>query len=219
MRLWRADILGTAWRVVARAVQDGPGFGLLQRGRRGMTVALLGPDGAGKTTLAAAIATDFGLPVRRVYMGMWSQSQSGVLGSIPVLATLSRPIAAWRKGLVGEFHRARGRLVVFDRYTYDAFLPPRGTRTLLGHLYLWILVHAAPDPQLLIVLDAPGDLLFARKGESDPVRLEEDRHAFRALGDRLASVRIVDVAQSPEAVLAEVTDLIWRHYVDRQQRR
>ena len=38
--------------------------------RRGISVALLGPDGAGKTTLAGEIDNSFIFPVRRVYMGL-----------------------------------------------------------------------------------------------------------------------------------------------------
>jgi thymidylate kinase/O-antigen/teichoic acid export membrane protein len=213
LRLWRRDVVGTTRRVVARAVQRGLGFGRLLHRRWGVSVALLGPDGAGKTTLSAAIAADFGLPVRRIYMGMWSRSQRGLLDRIPGLTILARPLHAWRKALVAEYHRAQGRLVIFDRYTYDALIPPRGPLVLLKRPYFWILAHAAPAPQLVIVLDVPGEVLFARKGEFDPGRLEEDRLAFRALGDRLDCLRVVDAARSPDQVRAEVTDLIWQRYL------
>src|SRR5919198_4959406 len=42
--------------------------GLFLRSRRGMTVALVGPDGAGKSSSAAALARSFPLAVRTVYM-------------------------------------------------------------------------------------------------------------------------------------------------------
>lgn len=213
LRLWRRDLLGTTRRLVVRSAQRVVGYFRLARRRWGVSVALLGPDGAGKTTLAAAIANDFGLPVRRVYMGMWSASQRGVAGRIPGLAIVSRPFAAARKALVAEYHRAHGRLVIFDRYTYDALIPPRGSMVRVKRVYFWVLAHAAPAPQLVIVLDAPGELLFARKGEFDPVRLEEDRRAFQALGDRLEGVVVVDAARSADTVRAEVTDLIWRRYL------
>ncbi len=214
LRLWRRDRSGTICRVVARGFERGVGYGRLLRRRWGVTVALLGPDGAGKTTLAAGIAADFGLPVRSIYMGMWARSETGITDRIPGLRILARPWAAAAKSLVAEYHRAHGRLVIFDRYTYDALIPPRGRLASLKRPYFWILAHAAPAPQLVVVLDAPGETMFARKGESDPVRLEQDRHAFRAIGARLGGVTFVDAAQPADAIRAEVTDLIWRRYLD-----
>jgi thymidylate kinase len=116
--------------------------------------------------------------------------------------------------LVAEYHLAHGRVVIFDRYTYDALIPPRGPLVFLKRLYFWVLAHSAPAPQMLVVLDAPGELLFARKGEFSPVRLEEDRLAFLALGNRFR-IQVVDAAQPPDAVRAQVTDLIWQRCLDR----
>lgn len=213
LRLWRRDALRATGRIFGRAIERTVGFGRLLRRRWGLSVALLGPDGAGKTTLAAAIAADFGLPVRTIYMGMWSSPQRGLTGRIPGLAIVARPVAAACKALVAEYHRARGRLVIFDRYTHDALIPPRGPLVFLKRVYFWVLAHAAPTPQLVVVLDAPGYVLYARKGEFDPDRLEADRRAFRALNKRLGGVRIIDASRSPEVVKAEVTDLIWTRYL------
>lgn len=219
LRLWLRDPLRASGRVVVRIVARGAGMVRLVRRRWGVSVALLGPDGAGKTTLASAISADFGLPVHRIYMGMWSSSEPGIVGRVPGLAIAARPFAAARKALVAQYHRAHGRLVIFDRYTYDALIPPRGRLKWLKRPYFWILAHAAPAPQLVIVLDAPGPVLFARKGEFDPIRLEEDRLAFRDLAGRVDRLRVVDASQSPDSVRAEVTSLIWRQYLQREEGR
>src|SRR5205085_4677977 len=44
--------------------------GILAR-RRGLSVVLLGPNGVGKSTLAAGLQRSFCLPARSVYMGLW----------------------------------------------------------------------------------------------------------------------------------------------------
>ena len=121
--------------------------------RRGLAVALLGPDGAGKSTLAQAIAESFPLPVRVVYMGLW---RDGV-------GPLRRPLLAWRAYATGAWHRALGRTVVFDRYCYDAWLPPRGRFLALKRAYFAFLARTCPRPDLTFVLDLPTEIAEARK--------------------------------------------------------
>ena len=60
--------------------------------RRGPSVAVLGPDGAGKSTLTRGIADAFGLPARVVYMGLW-QGEDGAARPLPAaaLAAVRRP--------------------------------------------------------------------------------------------------------------------------------
>ena len=53
-----------------RRIKGGIGYRLRAWHRRGISVALLGPDGAGKTTLATEIEREFVFPVRRLYMGL-----------------------------------------------------------------------------------------------------------------------------------------------------
>ena len=212
LRLWRRDPSGAIRRIVVRAFARrrvrppaAPAVGRYGRaarpGRRGQDDA----GGGDRGRLRSPGAQDLHGHVGAV--------RGGRQDRIPGLTILARPWAAAAKSLVAEYHRAHGRLVVFDRYTYDALIPPRGRLASLKRPYFWILAHAAPAPQLVVVLDAPGELLFARKGESDPVRLEEDRLAFRALGARLGGVTIVDAAQPADAIRVEVTDLIWRRYL------
>lgn len=205
----RRDRPGVVWRSLVGATMRGLEPMLLLGRRRGLSVALMGPDGAGKSTLAAGIAEEFGLPVRRVYMGMWATTARR---RVPGLAIAIRPFAMWRRWLIARFHVAVGRLVIFDRYTYDALIPPTGSLTTLKRAYFWLLSHTIPAPDLVFILDAPGDLLHARKGEFDPDRLETDRMHFRSFAGRVPNVVVVDATRDPEAVRAEVTDRIWRRF-------
>jgi thymidylate kinase len=188
------------------------------RHRRGLTVALLGPRGVGKSTVARATVEGFAFPARRIDMGLWQGTEQGH-GRTPLqaLATIAaRPLRVWRGVGVAAAHAARGRLVVFDRYTYDALLPlpPTGSLRWLKVAYFRVLAYIAPRPDLVLVLDAPGAVAFLRKAESTPDRLEEERRVFLRLVERLGA-QTVDASRPLDAVCADVTATIWRRYVQR----
>ena len=182
--------------------------------RRGLSVAILGPDGAGKSTLARDIAAGFPFEGRPIYMGLWP-ARPPRRRSLPGAAQTLRPFTIWDRYLRAQAQRAMGHLVVFDRYTYDADLPPRPPFIRLKRLYFWLLAHAIPSPQLLILLDAPADVLHARRPEMDPLELERDRASFLGLIRRLPKIEVVDANRPGDAVRADVSDRIWRRYAAR----
>src|SRR5262249_48745517 len=73
---------------------------------RGLTVALLAPDGAGKTTLARSLGEAFYLPTRYIYMGANPQSGSIMLPTTPLLAQLHGGSPPPVRGLGGRSARA-----------------------------------------------------------------------------------------------------------------
>jgi thymidylate kinase len=178
--------------------------------RRGLTVALLGPDGVGKSTLVAGLAAAYPAPVETIYMGMWQGAdRPGRTRLDAAVAIVVRPLRVWRRVARGAVHVARGRLVVFDRYTYDALLPITGSLRWLKRPYFWVLAHLAPRPDLVLVLDLPGEVAFARKGEFSPEGLEAVRQGFLALAPRVGA-EIVDASAPPEQVRADVLARIER---------
>jgi len=106
----------------------------------------------------------------------------------------------WRRYLQARYAQARGHLVVFDRYAYDALLPQPQRRNPLKRLRRWLLAHACPPPHLVLVLDAPAEVLYARKGEHTVGKLESQRQAYRSLQTRLSNVTILDATREAEHV-------------------
>ena len=190
------------------------------RTRRGLSVAVLGPDGAGKSTLTQGVAASFGLPARVVYMGLW-QGEDGAPRSLPVaaFAAARRPFRSWRRAAVAYWHQARGRLVVLDRHPYDALLPPAPPHVLLKRLFFTLLAHTAPAPSLVLILDVPAEVAAFRRPEEDPGALATLRSEYLALSRRLSQAVVLDADRSPEALRAAAVDRIWKAVLDAETRR
>jgi thymidylate kinase len=217
---WRHEPLAARLGRLLRAGLGLPAALLNRRRRRGLSVALLGPDGAGKSTLAAGVARSFFAPVRTVYMGF---GVSGGTSRPPLLARLRVPglgapgrlFVLWWQFLKARYHQARGRLVIFDRYTYDALAPPPRRRGRLQRLSSWVKAHSCPAPNLVVVLDVPGPVMYQRKGDLSPEVLEAQRQRFRELGQRIPRVQVVDATRPPDAVRVDVVDRLWQLYAAR----
>lgn len=181
------------------------------------TVALLAPDGAGKTTLATGIGESSYFPVRSIYMGLYQKQNSEPEGwRPPGLGLMGRILTQWRRYLSARYHQIRSRLVIFDRYTYDSLLTPRRSLDPLRRLRRWLLAHACPPPDLIIVLDAPGKLLYARKGEHSADALEKQRQEYLQLRATVPQMKVVDASQDADTVRRQVMGMIW-HTLRKQQ--
>jgi hypothetical protein len=184
--------------------------------RRGRTVALLGPDGAGKSSLAERIGLGGPMPRRSVYLGLYGGARGGTRRRhVPGVGLIRRVAAMWRGWLIGEWHARRGRLVVFDRHPLDARLGAASggsglaRRDVTGRLRRAILGHAIPGPDVVIVLDAPADLLYARKPEHPLERIEQQRDRYRALARRMKRAVVVDAEPPLEDVARQITAIVW----------
>jgi thymidylate kinase len=230
---WRNPLM-SAWRHISTIMLRRMRPLLFALRQRGFSVALLAPDGAGKSTLAKELTHDVYLRARLIYMGTnidastvglptsrWLHEQlkarrNGATKKksppriiLKGAAFVNRLVEQWYRAGVAIGHLLRGRLVVFDRYIYDSWLnkPPA---TAWKRLRRKLFESLCPRPDLVILLDAPGQMLFERKGEHTPEWLEKQRRAYLALQDHVPQMRIVDATQQAEAVKREVTAMIWR---------
>ncbi len=231
--LFWSDPLGNLWRNVESRFLRRLRSLFFMMSRHGVSMALLAPDGAGKSTLAGTLSRDNILRAKIVYMGSnlefstvglptttWlrsrvrslSEDDGGATGiALRAVNFFNRLTEQWLRCFVGLYHKWTGRFVVFDRYVYDALqsAPPR---TVWQRMRRALLVKTCPEPDVVVLLDAPGEILFARKGEHSPERLERQRQVLLALQGRLSNMVIVDATRPAEDVRREVSAILWNRY-------
>jgi thymidylate kinase len=219
--------------------------------RRGLTVALIGCDGAGKTTVARALERDPALGARYLYMGVSADSSDRMLPSTRVahavkrargrraaataaasseeqpprrrsraraaLRVANRIAEEWYRELLARTYRARGAIVVFDRHflaDYHAIDVVGEGLPLSRRIHGWMLSRAYPRPDLAVFLDAPPEVLHARKGEGTIASLARRRADYLgvvASGEVAGTVAVVSATQPLGAVVDQVAGLIRTH--------
>jgi thymidylate kinase len=189
--------------------------------------AVLGPDGSGKSTVLAELASRFGPPVScGVERGHWRPGRLRNLGAGagPVTDPHGEPprnavgstlklgllLADWVVGYWGDLvhRRAKGQLILFDRHYVDILIDPRRYRY-GGPLWLAKLVGAfVPSPDVLVVLDAPVEVLHARKREVSEEEVARQRQAYRELAARTRGAHLVDAARPLEDVVRTIERIL-----------
>lgn len=219
------------------------------------TVALIGPDGAGKSTIGHKLKLVSPLPVKYVYMGVNLESSNLVLpttrlllefkraqGQRPDIATRPREfyqsrarpksvvkrltaglkaslrfanLAAeeWFRQIIVWYYLLRGYYVVFDRHFYFDYYAhdienEDPNRPLHSRIHGFMLQYLYPKPDFVVFLDAPAQVLFARKPEGSLDGLERRRQEYIQLREVVKSWAVVDVSQPMDEVVDKVSELI-----------
>jgi thymidylate kinase len=138
-------------------------------------------------------------------------------GARAALRLANRLAEEWYRQLIAQTYRARGEIVVFDRHflaDYHAFDVAGAGRPLSRRIHGWMLAHAYPRPDLAVFLDAPPEVLHARKGEGTIASLTRRREDYRGLveaGEFAGSCAVVSATQPLDVVVDQVAGLIREH--------
>lgn len=218
------------------------------------TIALIGPDGAGKTTVGCRLEKEKDLRIKYLYMGLNPEASTHALPTTRLLLALKRaggkksfgtgppdpakkkprsrnPLRRllgavksflWMANQMGEewyrqfltwYWERRGFTVLFDRHFFSDYYAhdiagDGGDRSLLRRIHGTILKRLYPKPDLFILLDAPAEVLYRRKGEGSPELLERRRQEYLRMRDQVPHFAVVNVDQAIEAVVQDAAQVI-----------
>lgn len=223
IRQWAADLR----RVAGRFVQP-----------TGLSIAFLGADGAGKSTLIRRVTEELGESFRQV---RYCHLRPGVLparngtGGAPVVDPHGRPLRGaaasvakllhfWADYVIGGFVwlyplRVRSTLVIFDRYYHDLLADPRRYRYGASLKLARWLGLAVPQPDLCFVLDVPAEVLQARKQEVPFAESRRQREAYIETAACLRGARVIDASRPIDEVVARTLEEVIVYLEARTARR
>ena len=224
-----SQILSDARRLIGRAFRP-----------PGVTVVLLGPDGCGKSSVARQLLDelhgtfykDKGRHVHwkpAVFLRQRRAERPATTdphGQTPRgwFASQLALFYHWAEYLVGgavQFFPVLFRcgMVLIERHHYDFEVDPLRYRLQPPGWLARRLFRCLPKPDLVFVLDAPPELLQARKPEVTLEESRRQREAYLKLAARLPNARVIDATQPLELVVASVVRETLCHCEKRQAKR
>ncbi len=200
-------------------------------------ISIIGPDGAGKSTLVSALAEYLATQNRKVKVIYTGRGRGQLL---PVAAlgrkykhaekqrdshrrpvrwrrkllyTVSAPVFAADLGLRYLFQilpaRRRRKIVITDRYCTDIWLM-KHVPLAAKRFLLWFF----PQPTLTFYLHNTPEVLHERREEESVEELQRQLGLFSALGERmpLITIKTEDKEQSRKEVLEKIMVFLYRNW-------
>jgi thymidylate kinase len=187
-----------------------------------LKIVILGPDGAGKSSVSQGLIRRLDLAGRAVAMRylkpdlVVSRRGDAAVNTVPhgkpprsALPSLAK-IIVWlmEEWYANLFWDKKGTLLICDRYYHDLLVDPKRYRYGGPAWAAELVGKLMPQPILWILLDAPAEVLQARKQE---VTLEESARQRQVYLDFVRKQRqhlIVDASQSLDRVITEIAKVL-----------
>lgn len=193
--------------------------------QRGLVVALLGADGAGKSTAVACLENEMPVDVVSRYLGGPRRSGTGSEASISQGGSRPswRSFAGFPKWVVRtvrqiwsvEWAARKGSVVVCDRHPLEA--GRLGDEPTLIKALKRLAVRAlTPAPDLIMLLHAPGEILYERKGEHSPEYLDRITAAWTQLVTKRRGV-LVEVDRPMDEVCLDIQRQVWVQLLEKRR--
>jgi thymidylate kinase len=195
--------------------------------KTGLFVVVLGPDGCGKTAVIEKIMDTLCgqrtiIPVFRFHWRVFLFASKKPLQIVTnphekvprnIIMSLVKLCYLWLIFNLGYWFKLfrlvhRGCIVLFDRYYLDLLVDSRRYRY-QGPLWLAHFVgRYIPQPDLILLLDAPAEVLQSRKQEVPFEESERQRDAYLALVKQFPKKLVIDASRPLEEVYTKAAEAI-----------
>ena len=184
-----------------------------------MKIVILGPDGAGKSSVIRGLLERLDQEGRvvkmrhlkpRILMPRRSEAVTPVVDPHgkpprPALVSIAK-ILVW---LMEEWYsffvqEKKEMLLICDRNYHDLLVDPKRYRYGGPRWAAALVGRLMPRPDLWVLLDAPSEILQARKQEVSPEETARQRQAYLAFVSKQREHVIVDASQTLDKVIADV---------------
>lgn len=202
----------------------------------GLLVAVLGPDGAGKSTLINELIHVSQRAFRRTRVFHW---RPALLWKRTAQADTTQPHARPCRSAISSATRlcaflcdywagyvtliaplrARSGLIVFDRYFDDVLIDPFRYRYGGPHWFARMLSCLVPRPDLVLIVDSPEDVIFSRKQELTSEELRHQRQSYSEYAAREPRARTIDASRQIPDVTSDAAHSLFSFLVNRFERR
>lgn len=186
---------------------------------RASSIALFGPDGSGKSAVADLIekrCEAAGVKIFRMhwrpgflpYRSNTANKNSERCFNEPHITKLRRGPGAWLvflyvviDFLLGYLFLIRPKLkkgiaVIYERYYYDILMDQKRYGLCIPASVRWGMARLIPVPDTIVLLDAPAEVLRARKQELSYAEIERQRQEMKEYFRGFDNSLVVDVERN-----------------------
>jgi thymidylate kinase len=202
--------------------------------KNGVFIVFLGCDGTGKSSVIQCLNQDYFtggrslFPIKYFHWRPVSRKKGGELSSqdaldqkpysyaLSIIKAIYLLCVFWTGFLfflLRPLHR--GFILLGDRYFYDILVDPARYRYGGPAWLVSIFSRYVPRPDIVILLDAPPEVIVARKNEATLTETRLKREKYLALMRKLENAYIVNSSGSLESTVRDVENIIMNYLSDR----